>query len=163
MAFFVGLVLFFVLVLALLFAPITICINTNTNQYYVKFKGLAQAYLEPNKEELFRIRLKILMFNFYFNPLKAKKTTYKKKRDDFKPKKKFPFRKVLRIIKTFRVTYFLLDIDTDNCVLNAKLYPLFALLNYKRGYWHINFQGRNQLVLVVKNRPMHIIKSFINF
>ena len=52
--------------------------------------------------------------------------------------------------------------DTGNCILNAKLYPLFALLNYYTGNFYINFQGRNQLVLLVKNRPIDIIKSLIN-
>ncbi|WP_298238436.1 hypothetical protein [uncultured Algibacter sp.] len=151
--------------MALLLIPITIFIDTTSNQYYIKLQGLAKANLEQHKQEIFRIRLKILIFNFYLYPLKAqaKNKLNKKKRYSPKPKRKFLIKKILRMTKTFRVTHFLINIDTDNYILNAKLYPLFGLLNYNGCNCHINFQGQNQLILLVKNRPINIIKSFINF
>ena len=71
-------------------------------------------------------------------------------------------KKVRRMLRTFKVKEFLLDFDSGNCITNAKLYPVFVYLNYQIGGFHINFQGRNQLVLQLHNRPIHIIKSFIN-
>ncbi len=73
------------------------------------------------------------------------------------------FRTGLRLLKSFRIKQFLLNVDTGNCISNAKLYPVFAFLNYRVGGFNINFQGRNQLVLHIQNRPIHIIRSFINF
>ncbi len=52
--------------------------------------------------------------------------------------------------------------DTGDVVKNAKLYPAFAFLNYHVGGFNINFQGRNQLAVRLQNRPIDIIKLFIN-
>jgi len=68
----------------------------------------------------------------------------------------------MRFLKSFKVKKLLLNIDTGNCILNAKLYPFFSLLNYQIGNFSINFQGRNRLALEVENRPIDIIKSIIN-
>jgi hypothetical protein len=56
-----------------------------------------------------------------------------------------------------------LDVDTGNCIQNAKLYPAFAFLNHHVGTFHINFEGRVNMVLHMQSRPINIIKSFINF
>ena len=70
---------------------------------------------------------------------------------------------VFRILKSFRVTKMFVDLDTSNCITNAKLYPLFALLNYKYGGFNINFDGRTQLLLYLENRPIRILTSIINY
>ena len=152
--------------ISLLLVPITVCLDTTSNQYYVQLQGLAEANLEQHDAEIFRIRCKILFIKFYIYPLKKKSVNKKKevkKSDVVKQKKDVPFKKIFRVIKTFKVKHFFMNIDTGNCISNAKLYPLFALLNYSIGGFYINFQGQNQLVLLVKNRPIDIIKSFINF
>ena len=103
---------------------------------------------------------------FYIYPLKKKRLNKQKKDKEkylTKSKKHLSFTRIFKILKTFKTKEFYLNIDTGNCILNAKLYPLFALLNYNTGNFHINFQGRNQLVLIIKNRPIDIIKSIINF
>lgn len=58
---------------------------------------------------------------------------------------------------------FYLNIDTGDCISNAKLYPLFAFFNYKGGNFNINFEGKNRLALHIQNRPIKIIKTFFNF
>ena len=67
------------------------------------------------------------------------------------------------ILKTFKVKKILVNIDTGDCILNAKLYPVFAFLNYNFGSFKINFTGRNQMVLCIQNRPFNIIKTFMIF
>lgn len=150
----------------LLFASIIICIDTISNQYYFELKGIFKANLEKDDIELFRIKLKVLLLKFYIYPLKKRKKRMQNKiktKAHTNSKRNITLTRIIKIINTFKVTRFVLDIDTDNCILNAKLYPLFSLFNFYGGNFHVNFQGRNQLVLYVKNRPIDIIRSIINF
>lgn len=157
--------LLFLLVLGLLFVPLEIHINTSTNQYYLQLRGLARASLEGHEAELIRIRLSVLFRNFYFYPLKKRGTVKRKRIEKERIKKrrrKMAPRKIWALLKSFKVKKLLVDIDTGNCISNARLYPAFSFLNYYAGGFNINFQGRNQVVLSVQNRPLYIIKSFIN-
>ena len=154
---------FILIVIYILLVPIVLFIDTNTNQYFIKLKGLAKASIEQHKVEILRIKLTVLYLNFYFYPLqylriKKKKETAAKHTKN----RKIGFKKMMCILKSFKVKKLLLNIDTGNCILNAKLYPFFLFLNYYIGYFSINFEGRNRLVLEVENRPIAIIKSIIN-
>ncbi len=156
-------VLFISLVIYLLFATLSIVIDTATDQYYVELKGVFRINAESHESEILRLRLQVFFLNFNFYPIKPKKKKkHKLKKHHKKSKRLLTIKKGLRIIKTFKIKYFLLDLDTGDCITNAKLYPVFALLNYKAGNFNINFQGRNKLVLHIQNRPIYIIKSFIN-
>ena len=80
-----------------------------------------------------------------------------------KIRKKISFRKGLRILKSFTMKKLLVNVDTGDCILNTKLYPAFAFLNYHIGDFNINYKGENKLVVHIQNRPIYIITSFINF
>ncbi|WP_298493687.1 hypothetical protein [uncultured Algibacter sp.] len=154
-----------ILLVALLLVPITICIDTISNLYYIKLQGLFKANLEQHETELFRIKLKILFIKYYIYPLKkgtVNKPNKAKKIAVKKYNKRSVFLRLFRVLRTFKTKYFYMNIDTGNCITNAKLYPIIALLNYKGGHYNVNFQGQNQLVLILKNRPINIIKSIIN-
>lgn len=159
-------ILIFLLVIYLLLMPIVLFIDTATNQYYTQLPGLAKASVESHEEEFIRIKLKLFFISFYFYPLKnngskkTKKTEYKIVK---KSKKSVDFVKGLRLLKSIKVKRLLVNIDTGDCILNAKLYPFFVFLNYKIGKFNINFEGKNQLALHVYSRPIYLIKSFFNF
>ncbi len=159
------LILFILTIIYLLWVPIVLCIDTTTNQYYIQLKGLAKAKIESHQDELLQVKLRVLFFTFQFYPLREIGRTKKKKpskRRRKKPSKRKDFRTVLRLLTSFKVKKFFVNIDTGDCIVNAKLYPVAALVNYRIGNFRINFQGRNQLVLYLQNRPIDIIRSFIN-
>jgi len=156
--------LLFLVLLYLLLVPIELCLNTIKNQYYLQIHCLAKASIEGHKEELLQIRLKVLFMNFYFFPLKLIGTPKTKKIEKSKPpRKRIGIKKTTRVLKSFKIKQLLVDIDTGDCLMNAKLYPVFSFINYHKERFNINFEGRNQLVLHLQNRPIRIIKSFINF
>lgn len=157
-------VVFFLVVVYLLLVPIVLYVDTITDQYYLRLKGFAKATFEGNKEELIHVRLKVLFLNFSFYPLRTSSFKIKKTKEAKvkKSQKKIGYRNGIRLLKSFQIKRFLLNIDTGNCIANAKLYPLFAFLNYRIGGFNVNFEGKNQLVLHIQNRPIHIIKSFVN-
>ena len=158
--------LLFLLILYILWTPIILFIDTNTNEYYIQLKGLAKASIEKDKVEFLKIKLTLFFFNFYFFPFGQDKKNIQKKNikkaSSKKGNKRISIKTGLRLLKSFKVKRFLLDIDTYDCICNAKLYPIFAFLNYKIGGFNINFEGRNKMVLLMENRPIYIIKSFIN-
>lgn len=141
-------------------------IDTSTNQYYIKIKGLVKASIEADELEIFKVRLNVFFLNFYVYPLKKRQVKDKKVKAKTVKKKRFksvPFKKTVRVIKTFKVRQFQLDIDTGDCISNSKLYPVFAFLNFYKGHhFDVNFEGRNSVLLSVENRPIRIIRSFIN-
>lgn len=148
--------------------PIELFIDTKTNQYFIRAKGLVKASIESHAEEFIRIKLKIFFLSFYFYPLRNIGSGENKKLEDKANNKKkigkgIDIGKSFRMLKSFKVKRFLFDIDTGDCILNAKLYPLFALLNYHVGGFSVNFEGRNQMKLHIYSRPIYLIKSFINF
>lgn len=178
----VFLILFFALVLYLLFVPIILRIDTDHHQYEIQLQGLARASIEEHKKELLRIKLRVLGFRFYFYPLRKKVRTLNlskgkdhtlstersrgakddKKKKHKKDRRSLGIKKMIRLLRTFTIKKMVINLDTGDDVLNAKLYPIFGFLNYHIGTFNINFEGRNRLVLQMQNRPIYIIKSFIN-
>ena len=160
-------ILFLLLLFYLSMMPIVLFIDTKTNQYYLQVKGLVKASIESHDEELISIRLKVFFLSFYLYPLRNigignKKKTLKSTENKKKIGKRINSKKGLRMLKSFKVKRFLFDIDTGDCILNAKLYPLFAMLNYHVGGFSVNFEGRNRVELHIYSRPIYLIKSFIN-
>ncbi|EAR01342.1 hypothetical protein [Maribacter sp. HTCC2170] len=165
MVLFIILVVLCLVIVYLLFVKLVFFIDTANNEYYIQLKGLAKAYIEPDKEELVRVHIKALFMNFYIYPFDYVGKSGKKKiskKHAVKKKKSFESKKIVRLLQTFKVNKFLIDIDTGNCITNAKLYPMFSALNHHIGHFRINFYGNNQLVLHMQNRPINIIKTIIN-
>tara|TARA_R110000868_G_scaffold4211_2_gene26410 strand:- start:9022 stop:9522 length:501 start_codon:yes stop_codon:yes gene_type:complete len=159
------LVLFLLLLLYILFVPIIVCIETATNQYYVRVQGLAKLSVQKHEKEIVRFKIQALFRTFYFYPLRlitAKQKKHSVKQASEKSKKQFTAKQFLSLMKSFKVKHFHITIDTGDCILNAKLFPLMVLLNYYKGDCSVNFENKNSLALQMKNRPIYIIKSFIN-
>jgi len=153
------------ILISLLIAPIFVRIDTRANQYSFWLPGLINVNFEGDKKEIVKARVALLFVKFYIYPLnyigkskrsKTRKPTRKKQ------SKHVWFKRFLGVVRTFKVKQCYVNMDTGDVLLNARLYPLFALLNYNGGNFHINFDGQNQYVLLIKNRPINIIKSFIN-
>ncbi|MGI9546853.1 MAG: hypothetical protein ACR2MM_06440 [Flavobacteriaceae bacterium] len=156
------------LLVYLLYLPIDIVISTSGNQYYARIGVLGRARVEADDNYILRIQLKTMFLRFYYYPLK-KRVKKKKARKAVAKRYKFKWAHLniaIRVIKSFDVKRFVLDMDTGNCITNAKLFPLFAFLNYSSGdtpvNYSINFSDNNRLDMHIQNRPIRIIKSFIN-
>ena len=161
------LALILILIITLLWMPIELCIDTRSNQYYLRYGGLVKANVEGDEDEIIRLRLRVFWMQFKFYPLRKSKKEKKPKEIPKKKKKKVrdripDKRTMLRLMRSFRVKKFDVELDTGDSVLNAKLYPLYAVLPFTNIRFGINFEGRNELALVIENRPIRIIRSYIN-
>ncbi|UPT68904.1 MAG: hypothetical protein M0D57_09890 [Sphingobacteriales bacterium JAD_PAG50586_3] len=73
-----------------------------------------------------------------------------------------PWRKVLAIIRSFKVEKFSWHLDTGDFALNGELYGLFAWYRYTWGHdVTINFTGDNYLLLTVKNSAWRVLKTIL--
>ncbi len=138
--------------------------DTKNHTYFIKLKGLAKVSFEPDKLEVLKIKLRVAFMNFDFYPLRKSHRPKKEKVGEKRPTKrrKISPKKILALLRSFKLKRFDLNMDTGDFVLNAKLYPIFNFLDYHAGGFNINFQGNNRLVLMASNRPINIIKVFVN-
>ena len=156
------------LLLAFLFMPLNLVLDTRTHEYSVQAAGLAKMRIEGDEKAIIRLRLQALFRSFYFYPLDwiDRPKRIQEKREKKKKKKKqttnLSPRTTLRVLKSFKVKRFWVHLDTGDCIANAKIYPAFALLNFLGANVGVNFHGRNELVLHLQNKPIWLLRSFIN-
>lgn len=167
MIFYIFLVLILLLIVYLLIVPIIFYIDTLTHQYYIQIKGVLKVDFLYDEADIMKLKLRVLGFDHYVYPLRPKLKS-KTKSKALKASKKshaklLSFKKIGRILKSFEVNQFYMDIDTGDCLKNAKLYPVCACCNFYFGsQMFINFQGSNRLLLSIRNRPIRLIKAYMN-
>ena len=157
--------LFITLLIYLLFLPIDIIINTEKKLYSIKLGMLARMLVFGDKEKIIRLQLNTLFMKFNMFPVtwRSKKREEKSKPRRHKKTRIPKLRTIRSLLRSFEVKTFAADIDTGNCLINARYFPVVAFLNFYFGTnLGINFQGKNRLVLHVRNRPIYILRSFIN-
>lgn len=150
------------LLLCLLTAPIRLRVDTERGHFDAGIVGLFRFWLDT-RGEMWRFRLRVL---FIPVPLKWGK----RKKQPRKPKRKKKRRRgsaglAMRygraVFSSFRIKRCRLELDTEDYALNAQLYPLGVLLARWGIDLDVNFEGRNELVLVVQNRGYRILYRVI--
>jgi hypothetical protein len=140
-------ILFLLVVLALvwmIFVPVQLYIDTDSNVYQVRQVGTfsGSAYYQNG----FRFRVCVLGIEINTSPkegvqeMKAKPKASKKTSIE-KPTE--AWLSLLRgIFRSVSIKKLVVDLDTGDVVLNAKLVPLFMLARYKGIHASTNFMGR---------------------
>lgn len=67
------------------------------------------------------------------------------------------WKKGRRLLASFRVRRFRVNLDTDDFILNAYLYPIFTLLNGRNRRLAINFQGQTMVDVFMTNRVWKVL------
>ncbi|MFN8290280.1 MAG: hypothetical protein U0U70_08490 [Chitinophagaceae bacterium] len=159
-----GCVLGFIL-LWLLFAPFTM--EADTRVPYLRFRWMGIGSAEIRYEDDWRLQWRLFFFgkSMKLGDMKSKGPKKEKPRKQVKKRKRMPagkmFRKVVRIIKTFRVEYWQWALDTGDHTLNAKLYPV----NFFPGcYGHlqVNFNGMNYCSFRIRNRAWNVLRAYMS-
>ena len=122
-----------------------------------------QANLVFNNEEPL-IRLKAFFWQKEINLLEinSQKKTKPKRKKEKKKKRKFNFwKKHKPLLKAIQVKQFYLNIDTDDYIWNAYLYPISNLLSNQKRQLKINFQGDFEILLEVQSRPIQILYALL--
>jgi len=151
-----------VLIMVILFAPMTFVVDSYKHEYSVKVLGLVK--LQPLWDDRgFRFLLQMPFYKFEINPSsqKKKEKAAKKKKEKTESTIKLHPKKIVALLDTFEVRKFYLTLDTDNYVLNAQLYPAFAFLTHRGLAASINFNSETQLQLTVSNNLCRLILAYI--
>ena len=159
------LLIILVFITTLLLTPIRLRIDSVKNIYQAEWKHLFSANLLFQNDEPI-VQLKSFFWKKEINLLKINPSPNKATQKETKPtkqkKSKFNFRKKIKpLLKSFQVRKFFVNIDTNDYVWNAYLFPIFYFLKNKNRQLHINFQGNVEVLLEIQNRPIRILWALI--
>lgn len=157
------------LLLTILLAPFELRLDTVAGEYCLRWRGLASVRLVGEVRDP-GLRLWALGWRKTFRLLdlggesEVEETASEppSKKSDRRRPQWLTLRLVRRMLRTFRVRRFRLLLDTDDYVLNAYLFPLFYSLSKRQRQLTINFNGRNELVLIVTNRIWNVAWVFLS-
>ena len=155
-----------ILLVGFLVVPVSLYIDTDQGRYEV-FQRPAFRFFAIIKNETIIPRLQIAGINV---PLQSKRKPPVKK-EHKKSKGKTKFRRsasawrflIERSLKSFTIKQAVVDLDTDNVVLNAQMVPLFLWASQGQVHLSTNFNGRVYFHLEVRNRPANILWIFLRF
>lgn len=165
----VGLIILFVGLFLLgwiMIAPLELRINSAKDQYLLSWKGIAKVEWIPAPDDIL-IRSKIFFWESIYHPLTAMPTKKKVAADpeSSRKKKRWTWRKwsrrIIRVLKSFQVKAFRVNLDTGDYVYNSYLYPIFWMLNQGNSRLQINYNGESEILLVVQNRLYRILKALL--
>jgi hypothetical protein len=146
----------------LLIAPMQLVIDSNRNLFGLQWKTIGAAKVFLAKDDII-LRTRLFFWQKDWHPLQWKpaKKKPKKKKPAKKKKNWLSFRRVKRLLRSFRVKKLLINIDTDDYVVNSYLYPLFYLLDRSQESLHINYEGEFDCQLTVENRGYRILNALL--
>jgi hypothetical protein len=166
------LVLFLPFLCWILIGTITFIFDTNTNEYSIKLVGGVAINLltrgggffiiirVPFYQKIIDVEKSILDAYSNGKSLKAKNGKIKKKAN-YRLFEKRIKKNWLRVLRTFKVRKFRLNLDTDNYITNSLLFPL-AYFAQRKGYQiGINYLGRQDVSIVVQNRLAKILLALL--
>jgi hypothetical protein len=149
-----------------LFTPVSLYVDTDEGSYKV-FQTPVFCFLVSGRDGTIVPRLQLAGINI---PLQSKGKA-KAKKTDKKPKRKSRFKKSIsawrflieKTLKSFIVNRAVVDLDTDDVVLNAHLVPVFFWASRGPMHLNINFNDRVYLHLQAYTRPARLLWIFIRF
>lgn len=93
-------------------------------------------------------------------PLNEKKTRSGSNKKGINPFKRLSFKRIVSILKSFKVNAFTWRLDTDDYVLNAQLFPLFYVTSTQGLDVGVNFIGENKIKVDVQNTGFNLLYHF---
>ena len=153
----------FLLIILILISPLRLTIDTISNTYSVRWKGIIQVKLVTENQEPV-INLQMLAFTKNINlshTINKKKVEKKDNKYKSKKSKKVSFQKMKQLLRTFTIKTFYVNLDFDNYILNSYLFPIFFFLTSQNRSLHINYTGNNEIQLILENRPYKILSAYL--
>ena len=154
----------FLIVCWLLIAPLEFQIDTRIPEASVRWKSIGRAVVTYQNEKwwlnvnvfFFRKRWDLEKLIFGKRKRKIRKHHHKKK----VVKRPGWVKRILNVVKTFRLTQWQIAVDTGDVTKNAWLYAL-NFNQYTRRHLYINFIDENYILLVIHNSPWKLAYAFL--
>lgn len=170
----IGLI-FLLFLIWLFFSSIILNIDTTRKEYYVAFGNQIKMSLFF-LDGLPMLRANVFFYKKEIDPFEGKPEKEKAKKKEKKKKKKPRKRKVvdfpglvrsamaqaMKMIKSFRIKRFYMNIDTDDFIYNSYLAGIFSCINRGDLLLQTNYMGDFQLRLTIQNRIINILVPLIS-
>lgn len=160
--------LLLLLIVYMLFVPLVIEVNSIEETFSIRLHSLAKGGIGL-EEDFITLYWSVPFYSGKFR-LFEKRFPSSEKKDKDRPvkktatrkKRKVPLRKMLAVLKSFRVRFFYMTIDTGDNMTNGILYPAVFMLSQKSGLdISINFSKENELIFIIKNNMARMLWAFI--
>lgn len=158
------LLLLFGTVLAVLFTPMTLTIDTAQERYVVRW-GLIHARMVISEDGLgYRLCAPFVRKEgpLFADPSPAKQETPFRMRSPKRHRSSRYGRSVLPILRSFRVRRARSILDTGDVLWNAWLFPLVHLLRMRGHDVQVSFTGNSSLLLVLDNNLYRLLKAVLS-
>ena len=160
-------IILLLLLIGLLVAPVSLHVHSLSKELYANVWNIFIAKVLFIQSEL-AIQFSLFSWKWVFYPFRRQgKERQKSPKKRSSGKKKWGRASFLtvdrlkKILSSFKVREFDLDIDTRDVVWNAYLYPVSVFLLH-RGYpIRVNYQNHFHLDLVIENRLGSLLKALI--
>jgi len=159
-------VIFLLLIALLLFmfiTPIVVELNSETGRCQLQMTGIGRVNLIL--DESFTLNVQLFFFNFTIHmlPIARVREIQEEKISERKVRKShFRLKKIISVMKSFQVQQFYLDLDTGNFVLNSWLFPVAQFFDPTHHRVTLNFIGRNECVITLKNNLLRIVRALLS-
>ncbi|MFZ6014575.1 MAG: hypothetical protein ACOYXT_29820 [Bacteroidota bacterium] len=152
-------------VLWIVFVPVNLKVNTARDLYEVRQTGTVAISLHP--EIIPFVRMRILGFSIDMKGVGKQKKPGKKIDKKQRRKKVKSLGAWINLIKgvakSFHCKRFICDIDFDDVVLNAQLFPIGYFASRGPVMLNINFERKNRLDIWIQARMHRMLWTFIKF
>jgi hypothetical protein len=165
--------IFFVIVSSLIgyifFAPFYLDVDSRTALYRIRFHRLTSVSFQITDDSWY-IQLKILGWSKQLDLFAAKpeigatQSRQTKKIEKAKTKRRsISFKKIIGVLKSFRINHCQIFIDLGDVRANALLFPIIYWVKIKSNEnIQVNFIGKNEIVLEVENSLARMSWAYIS-
>jgi hypothetical protein len=159
----IGLCILAALIAAFLLLPVEVEANSEKAVYRAGIRSIVDIRLLPESEGWkWGLRIGWWKREYRVGFSTERKPPKPRKKRKWRPHPAAAWRKGRRLLGSFRVRRFIINIDTDDFILNAYLYPIFTLLNGKNRRLAVNFEGRTVVDVFLTNRVWKVIWAVIH-
>lgn len=165
-----------------LLVPFRLEVNSESEVYRCGIPGLIMARAEP-EGDFFLISFRIFFLNFRMDPFKPssagkeKEEAEKEKKEAEKDKEKKKSKSVLSgrhllkpslkllkdIFKAIKLKRLVVDFDTGDDILNAKLYPVCFILSRPNRHVMVNFDDFQRIIIEIRTRLIWFALGGVRF
>lgn len=150
----------------LLWLPLELEIDTGHAVYSARWRGIFGIRGVPEAER-WRWFFKLFFWEKEWRPSPRKpklaKPKPKKKKPPISPRKAWALAK--NLFRAIKIKHFRMDWDTGDYVRNAQLYPLACVFSNRKWKLNINFNGREELEILLQTRLWNltgaVLQSFV--
>jgi len=160
-------IVFLLVLIYFLFKEIFLQINTKSNTYKIVLNKHIELSALWLSQELV-IEFQFLSFKKLFYPFRKNVTLenlqhkkVKKVQSKTKALTKASLRLFFEMMQTFRLQKLKINVDTDDFILNAYLYPIFSFMSKNNQQLSINFEGNIEFEVDISNNIYRVLKTFL--